>query len=338
MHKKGAYEPQNFRPVCQLSGFSKLIEKCAHKQFSEYCEQNFDDRFQFSYKKFHQCQDAVLLARHTIEQKLSENKFVLVILIDLSLAFDTVSTRILSSKLKHYGADTKSLSFFDSFFNKRKHYVLWNGNKSKTNDLFDLSVCQGSCIGSLMFNSYVRDYKYVIGDGVEDGIENCGKIHAGKKHDKGKITSDGVFFADDSFVILAGNCAEKLIQRGNEKLKQTSTYMNANKLILNEKKTQFLLYKPKGKRKVEIKTKLSVNNQEIEQVKHARYLGVIFDEELTFKEHFNKVKSKLMEGVKALRCTRLTLNFRAKFLLYNGYFRSHVEFCAITYLDKLNKK
>ena len=45
-----------------------------------------------------------------------------------------------------------------------------------------------------------------------------------------------------------------------------------------------------------------------------------------------------MEGVKALRCTRLTLNFRAKFLLYNGYFKSHAEFCAITYLDKLNKK
>ena len=51
--------------------------------------------------------------------------------------------------------------------------------------------------------------------------------------------SDGVFFADDSFVILAGNCAENLIERGNEKLKQTSTYMNANKLILNEKKNNF---------------------------------------------------------------------------------------------------
>ena len=45
-----------------------------------------------------------------------------------------------------------------------------------------------------------------------------------------------------------------------------------------------------------------------------------------------------MEGVKALRCTRKTLNFRAKMALYNGYFKSHAEYCSITYMDKLNKK
>ena len=65
---------------------------------------------------------------------------------------------------------------------------------------------------------------------------------------------------------------------------------------------------------------------------------MIFDDKLNFEEQFNRVKSKLKNGVKALMCTRLTLNFRAKMLLYNGAFKSHIEYCSLAYLDKLNKK
>ena len=81
-----------------------------------------------------------------------------------------------------------------------------------------------------------------------------------------------------------------------------------------------------------------MNNKEIEQVKSARYLGVIFDDEMSFKEQFLKVKSKLIQGVKALICTRFTLNFRAKIMLYNANFKSHVEYCSIIFFDKLSKK
>ena len=61
--------------------------------------------------------------------------------------------------------------------------------------------------------------------------------------------------------------------------------MDSNKLILNEKKTEFLLYKPKNKQKAEAKTKLKINNQEIQDVDSAPYLGVIIDSKLNFKDH-----------------------------------------------------
>ena len=37
-------------------------------------------------------------------------------------------------------------------------------------------------------------------------------------------------------------------------------------------------------------------------------------------------------------CTRLTLNFRAKLLLYNGSIKSHIEYCSVAFFDKFNKK
>ena len=189
-----------------------------------------------------------------------------------------------------------------------------------------MSCVQGSCLGPQIFYTYVKDFKYVVSDANDepDGtidIEYC----------------EGVNFADDTMMIVASKDIEKVMVRGNFVLGQTRKYMDSNKLILNEKKTQYLLYKPKNKQKVEAKTKLKINNQEIQKVDSARYLGVTIDSKLNFKDHFNKVKAKLIDGVKALKRTRQTLNFQAKYQLYNGYFKSHIEYCPITYMDKLSK-
>ena len=288
-------------------------------------------------KKNNSCEHAVLLTRHKIEEKLGQNKFVLAIMTDLSGAFDSIENgTILPSKLKHYGADKKSISFFKSFFNKRQHFVQWNGVKSSTKDLFNVSCIQGSCLGPGIFNTYVRDYEYVIKD--KDGDCDCPGDHNCEGKTCDEITSDGVFFADDSVIIVACANIEKLMRKGNIILDNTSKYMNANHLILNQKKSQYLLFKPKKKQSTIAKTKLMINNQEILEVTNARYLGVILDNKLNFQEHFKMVKSKLIEGVRALRCTRATLNYHAKKLLYDGCFKSHAEYCSITYMDKLNKR
>ncbi len=144
-----------------------------------------------------------------------------------------------------------------------------------------------------MYNLYTFNYKDVIGDADTDVDSN----------DNGDENCKGIFFADDSLLILSGDCPDKLLKRGNHELEKTRLYMNANKLLINGKKTQFLLYKPKGKTKVQINEKLKIDDLEIEQVNHARYLGVIFDDKLNFEEQFNRIKSKLKDGVKALMCT-----------------------------------
>ena len=333
IHKRDTHIPQNYRPVCQVSGFSKIIEKCVNKQLSDYSNNNFDNRNQYAYRRYHQCQDAILLVRHKIEQKLSQNHFVLVIMIDLSIAFESICTEtILPKKLMHYGADAKAVSFLRSFFTGRSQYVDWKGISSNKTELFNMSCVQGSILGPQIFNTYVKDFEYVV-DGANDEPEGTIDI----EYCDDETSCEAVNFADDTMMIVASKDIEKVMVRGNLVLGQTRKYMDSNKLILNEKKTQYLLYKPKNKQKVEAKTKLKINNQEIQKVDSARYLGVTIDSKLNFKDHFNKVKAKLIDGVKALKCTRQTLNFQAKYQLYNGYFKSHIEYCPITYMDKLSK-
>ena len=53
IHKKLTYEPQNFRPICMQSIFSKIIEKAAYKQLSDHNKEQFIDKYQFAYKEGH---------------------------------------------------------------------------------------------------------------------------------------------------------------------------------------------------------------------------------------------------------------------------------------------
>ena len=311
--KKGKPECGNFRPVSLLSPFSKVIEKAIKDQFENYLNEQFDNRFQFAYKKNHGTLHPLLLTRHLSEMELNEKKFVLIIMIDLSLAFDTINTdKILTDKLQFYGANDKATKLFKNFFTQRKHYTEWKNVKSEPVSLFDLSVVQGSTLGPPIYNFYTSDLKKAI-------------------------NSNLVMFADDKNVVISDKDPNNLIRKANDELENISQYMTANQLIINKSKTSYLMLKPKGSKKFTLTEKLKIGNEEIKQVSDARYLGVILDENLNFKRQYEAVKNKLENTVKALICTRNILNYRAKFQLYNALFESHVSYCAISYMDKLSK-
>ena len=126
--KKGIPGPAGFRPVSLLSPFSKVIEKAAAHQLEKHITKNIENERQFAYKQKHNCAHAILLTRHLIETELEKGNYVALVLIDLSLAFDTVEcSKILPEKLKHYGATKNTVAFFKSFFTERKLYTVWDG-------------------------------------------------------------------------------------------------------------------------------------------------------------------------------------------------------------------
>ena len=80
-----------------------------------------------------------------------------------------------------------------------------------------------------------------------------------------------------------------------------------------------------------------IRDTEIQRIKNVRYLGIWIDEKLKFDKQFEMGQKKLGDTVKALICMRKTLNYRAKFLIYNALFKSNIDYCSITYMDKLTK-
>ena len=92
----------------------------------------------------------------------------------------------------------------------------------------------------------------------------------------------------------------QLIKNANLELDKVQNYFTENTLMLNKAKSYYLIFKPKGVKNVISDEKLCINGIEIEQVKHARFLGIWLDDELKFTKQYEILYKKLEDTVKAL--------------------------------------
>ena len=92
--KKPSLDPEdlkNFRPVSNLPYISKIIERVVAAQLNKHMsENNLYEVFQSAYKKSHSNETARTHVQNDILRSLDEKKCVLLVLLDLSSAFDTV--------------------------------------------------------------------------------------------------------------------------------------------------------------------------------------------------------------------------------------------------------
>ncbi len=85
--------------------------------------------------------------------------------------------------------------------------------------------------------------------------------------------------------------------------------MRTNKLSANPQKTEFMIIgNCKQLKKIDDIPKLELNKAEIKQVQKTKSLGIIVDENLSWKEHFKQVKSKVSNGLAALKNLNTSLH------------------------------
>ena len=89
----------NYRPISNLSFISKVIEKCVHLQITDYVEENkLFPSLQSGYRKHHSCETAVVKIVNDLLIAIDKQSHAILVLIDLSAAFDTVNHIIFSLK------------------------------------------------------------------------------------------------------------------------------------------------------------------------------------------------------------------------------------------------
>ena len=147
-----------------------------------------------------------------------------------------------------------------------------------------------------------------------------------------------VLFADDTNIFKSGNNVNELCNEISHELTKVNTWFNVNKLSLNVSKTNFMLF---GRSKKAENIKIEINNSEIERVSVTKFLGVLIDDKLQWKQQINHVKNKLSKCISIIYKAREFLNKDALILLYNSLFLPHLNYCsevwANTYKTSLNK-
>ena len=138
-----------------LSFLSKIIEKCVAKQLIDYLDTNdLHVIYQSAYRNLHSTETALIRVYNDIAIALDQNRSVILLLLDLSAAFDTVNHSILLSRLSHpFGIGGTALEWFRSYLTNRTQFVNVNGSTSERHVL-QFDVPQGSVLGPLLYSMY----------------------------------------------------------------------------------------------------------------------------------------------------------------------------------------
>ena len=123
-------------------------------------------------------------------------------------------------------------------------------------------------------------------------------------------------------------------------LNKVFKWFNANKLSLNKDKTKYTFFH-QARQKDNIPLKLPslfINDREIKQSTSIKYLGVLIDEHLTWKDHITVIENKVSKNVGFLHRAKSVLDSTALKNLYFSFIHSYLNYGNIVWASASTAK
>ena len=137
-------------------------------------------------------------------------------------------------------------------------------------------------------------------------------------------------FADDSNITVPGYTFAELEQATNTKLNNLYSWLKANKLSLNIAKTEFMVISTRQKFLAENCSEINIqlDDHPICKVEHAKSLGLIIDDRLSWSNHVKELCRNISSAIGALRRIRSLISQSTAVQIYNALIQPHFDYCA----------
>jgi hypothetical protein len=299
----------NYRPVANLPYLSKIAERIIAKRLNDHLVSNQClDPQQSGYRQHHSCQTALLYFLNAAFTAMDNGKVTLLILLDLSAAFDCVDHNILLKKLSTFGVNGTALTWFAKYLSDRAQSVVI-GNTISPKRVIKQGVPQGSVLGPILFIIYLTGIREII-----------------LRHN-----FHYVVYADDVqlFQHATPTTLGTVIKQAEDCLTDLKTWFTSLKLTLNAGKTETILI---GTSRALMKSQflgLSVGGCHVTPSSKVRSLGVIIDQELNFDSYVSKIRSAAFCHLRLIARSRKCISRSSSLLLVNSFVMSHLNFCPV---------
>ncbi len=295
---------ENYRPVSLLPIIAKTLKRVFFNQVSLFLSQNNKlDAKQSGFRSGHSTETALLSVTEALRITKADSKSSVLILLDLSAAFKTVNHQILLSTLSSLDITGIPLRWFESYLTGWSFRVAWGGEVSKAHQLVT-GVPQGSVLGPLLFSTYTTSLGPII------------QAHGFSYY----------FYADDTQLYLSFRPdGPTVAAQISGCLAYISAWMKEHHLQLNLAKTELLVFLATPNLQHDFTIQLGSST--ITPSASVRILGVIFDDQLTFKEHVANTARSCRFALHNIRKIRPFLTEHAAQLLVQALVISRLDYC-----------
>lgn len=306
IHKSGdKSETSNFRPISLLPVLSKILGKAIAIQLMSYMEDNkLMHKKQYAYQSKTSTEDALLNVTEKLYKNIDDKKLSLLVLLDLSKAFDSVNHKLLITKLNKMNVDTE---WFESYLSNRTQSVKIN-NEIKSDQMeVNFGVPQGSILGPILFLVFMNDIS------CGDDFMNCMTIYA------------------DDVQLLFEDKPENINQikmNAEQALKNIKNWYGQNGLKVNADKTQCIFIGSKYSRKdIPNEFYIDFDNEKVYPKNIVKSLGVWFDNNLDFDYHVDKLCRSLNGTLRYIHSRKQLLDEKSRHLIIQALIFSKINYC-----------
>ena len=240
------------------------------KQFVGYCDsQDLIPWYQSAYRANHSWETSLLKLLNDALWNRVSGKVTIPMAMDLSATFDTVDHYILLNILQdHFGITGTALNWFDSYL--RPHSCAVTVQKARSSDKYmSFSVPQGSCTSPVLFLTYKLSFP--------QAIDSRPSIYG--------LQTIKTWAVVSLLVPLATKMNWTRSSTLTNFIQSISTWMNRNRLHMNNAKTEVVMIGSQSQLNKCITTALDINGTMVQTSKMIKYLEAYLDNGLSFKHH-----------------------------------------------------
>jgi hypothetical protein len=238
---------------------------------------------------------------------MDSKKVVILVMLDLSSAFDTVNHRLLLSRLATLGISGDALAWFKNYLSNRSQSVALQGTLGSSRPV-TMGVPQGSVLGPLLFALYIGGLSEVF---LSHGISyHC--------------------YADDIqlFVSVEPSQISDAIKRVERCIADVVKWLTEKLLLVNGSKTELIIFGTKPLLKKLPSIELHVDGAVIRPSDCVRNLGTFMDKNLTMEKHINRLVSASFSYLRVISRVRRSLSRASCKLLINALVFSRIDYCG----------
>ena len=313
IHKTGKQKlpVSNYRPISLGSCLSKLFESCVKVRFEKKLSRvREENKRQSAYKKNRGTQENVLKLTEDVVNAFNKRECALGAFLDVSGAFDKVWKEGLVIKIARWGIGQNLTRLICNFLTARSLVVKIGSMVSNLVLLF-AGTPQGSVLSPILFNAYMDDLWQLIPEGVEL-----------------------LQYADDICIYATGTNPEMCAEKIQKALLVIERWAGVWRISMAPEKSKWILFSkcPRHKKSDVV---LIMNDQIIPNCNQITFLGILFDEKLSWKPYLDKIiqhaTSKAIQ-IQSLSAKNRFASPSQSIAFFNSIVRPLFEYGANVYL------